>query len=37
MPVIAAVEDCDGFGEIEVEEAEGWEGPLLIVETVYQD
>lgn len=36
MPIVAAVEDGNGFGEVEVEKAEGRESPLLIVETVDQ-
>jgi hypothetical protein len=34
MPIIAAVEDSDGLGEVEVEEAEGRESPFLIIETI---
>ena len=34
MPIVAAVEDGDGPGEVEVEKAEGRESPLLIIETV---
>ena len=31
VPAIAAVEDCEGSGDIEVEEAVGWKGPFLVV------
>ena len=36
MPDVAAVEDGDGLGEVEIEKAEGREGPLLIIEAVDQ-
>lgn len=34
MPVVAAVEDCEGLGDVEVEEAVGWEGPFLVVAAI---
>lgn len=36
MPIVTAIENGEGFGEVEVEKAEGRESPLLIVETVDQ-
>ena len=34
MPVVAAVEDCEGLGDVEVEEAVGWESPFAVVAIV---
>jgi hypothetical protein len=34
MPIIAAVEDSNGLGEVEVEKAERRESPLLIIKTI---
>lgn len=34
VPVVLAVEDGEGLGDVEVEEAEGWEGPGLVVVAV---
>lgn len=34
VPGVAAVEDGEGLGDVEVEEAERRKGPLLVVETV---
>ena len=34
VPGIAAVEDGEGLRDVEVEEAEGWESPLVVVEAV---
>lgn len=34
MPVVAAVEDGEGLGEVEVEEFVGGEGPFAKVEAV---
>ncbi len=34
MPVVAAVEDCEGLSNVEVEEAVGWEGPFLVVAAI---
>lgn len=36
MPVVAAVEDGDRLEDVEVEEVEGGEGPLLVVEAIDQ-
>lgn len=36
MPNVAAIEDGDGLGEVEVEKAEGRESPLLIIKAVDQ-
>lgn len=37
MPVITAVEYCERLGDVEVEEAEWWESPLLVVEAVNEN
>lgn len=34
MPGVATVEDSEGLRDVEVEEAEGWQGPLLIVDAI---
>lgn len=34
MPVVSAVMDREALSEIEIEEAERWECPLLVVEAV---
>jgi hypothetical protein len=34
VPVVSAVEDGEGSGDVVVEEAEGWEGPLAVVESI---
>ena len=36
MPVVAAVKDSEGLGDIEVEEPEGWECPGLVIGAVYE-
>jgi len=34
MPGIATIEDSEGLRNVEVEEAEGWQGPLLVVDEI---
>jgi len=34
MPGIATVEDSEGLRDVKVEEAEGWQGPLLVVDAI---
>jgi len=34
MPGIAAVEDSEGLRDVKVEEAEGWQCPLLVVNAI---
>lgn len=37
MPRVAAVEDRERLGNVEVEEAERWESPLMVVEAIDED
>ena len=34
VPIISAVEDCQGLGDVEIEKSERWEYPLAVVESV---
>jgi len=34
MPGIATVEDGEGLRDVEVEEAEGWQCPLLVIDAI---
>lgn len=34
MPVVSSVMDGEILSEVEIEEAERWKGPLLVVEAV---